>query len=156
MPQPKLIHPVNITFELMDRDNSFFDQHAREPVRQLVRKGAAPNTGDQVTIKGQASFYFAGAKLEYTEFLREGVLDRIVGYVALRFKDMKKQGLLTVNPTTGKFTDIGIKKGDRIVTSGGLFATVLNVKDDRVVATIADGVKVEIAKSSISGVAEKG
>jgi len=115
MPQPKLIHPVNITFELMDRDNSFFDQHAREPVRQLVRKGAAPNTGDQVTIKGQASFYFAGAKLEYTEFLREGVLDRIVGYVALRFKDMKKQGLLTVNPTTGKFTDIGIKKGDRIV-----------------------------------------
>ncbi len=49
-----------------------------------------------------------------------------------------------------------VKKGDRIVTSGGLFATVLNVKEDRVVATIADGVKVEIAKSSISGVAEKG
>jgi preprotein translocase subunit YajC len=49
-----------------------------------------------------------------------------------------------------------VKKGDRIVTSGGLFATVLNVKEDRVVATIADGVKVEIAKSSISGIVEKG
>jgi preprotein translocase subunit YajC len=48
-----------------------------------------------------------------------------------------------------------LKKGDRVVTSGGLFAQVLNVKDDRVVATIADGIKVEIAKQSISGVVEK-
>jgi preprotein translocase subunit YajC len=49
-----------------------------------------------------------------------------------------------------------LKKGDRVLTSGGLFATVLNVKEDRVVATIADGVKVEISKPSISGVVEKG
>jgi preprotein translocase subunit YajC len=49
-----------------------------------------------------------------------------------------------------------IKKGDRVLTAGGLFATVLNVKDDRVVATIADGVKVEISKSAISAVVEKG
>jgi len=49
-----------------------------------------------------------------------------------------------------------IKKGDRVLTAGGLFATVLNVKEDRVVATIADGVKVEIAMTSISGVVEKG
>jgi preprotein translocase subunit YajC len=49
-----------------------------------------------------------------------------------------------------------LRKGDRIVTSGGLFATILNVKEDRVVATIAEGVKVEIAKSAISGLVEKG
>ncbi len=49
-----------------------------------------------------------------------------------------------------------LKKGDRILTAGGLYATVLNVKDDRVVATIADDVKVEIAKPSVSGVVEKG
>jgi preprotein translocase subunit YajC len=48
-----------------------------------------------------------------------------------------------------------LKKGDRIVTTGGLFAQILNVKDDRVVATIADGVKVEIAKQCVSGVVEK-
>lgn len=47
-----------------------------------------------------------------------------------------------------------IKKGDRIVTNGGLFATVLNVKDDRLVCTIADGVKVEIARNAISGVVQ--
>ena len=43
-----------------------------------------------------------------------------------------------------------LAKGDRVVTTGGLFAEVLNVKDDVVVATIADGVKVELAKSAIA------
>lgn len=49
-----------------------------------------------------------------------------------------------------------LKRGDQIVTSGGLFATVKDVKQDRVVATIADGVKVEISKASINGVLEEG
>ncbi|MFH1842839.1 MAG: preprotein translocase subunit YajC [bacterium] len=49
-----------------------------------------------------------------------------------------------------------LKKGDRIVTSGGLIAKVLNVKDDRLVATIAEGVKVEIARNSVATVIEKG
>lgn len=48
-----------------------------------------------------------------------------------------------------------VKRGDRIITSGGLFATVKDVKEDLVVATIADGVKVEIAKSGINGVVEE-
>ena len=48
-----------------------------------------------------------------------------------------------------------VKRGDRIVTSGGLFATVKDVKADRVVATIAEGVKVEISKSAINGVLEE-
>jgi len=41
-------------------------------------------------------------------------------------------------------------KGDQVVNNGGLFATVLNVKDDRIVASIADGVKVELAKTAVS------
>jgi preprotein translocase subunit YajC len=48
-----------------------------------------------------------------------------------------------------------LKKGDRVLTQGGLFARVLDVKEDRVVATIADGVKVEIAKQSISALVER-
>ena len=48
-----------------------------------------------------------------------------------------------------------IKRGDRIITSGGLFATVKDVHEDKVVAFIADGVKVEIAKGSIGGVIKK-
>ena len=49
-----------------------------------------------------------------------------------------------------------LKRGDIIVTSGGLFATVKDVKADRVTASIADGVKVEISKSSVSAVVEEG
>jgi preprotein translocase subunit YajC len=48
-----------------------------------------------------------------------------------------------------------LKRDDEIVTSGGLFAKVRDVKADRVVATIAEGVKVEISKQAISGVIEK-
>jgi preprotein translocase subunit YajC len=48
-----------------------------------------------------------------------------------------------------------LKRGDRIVTNGGLFATVKDVKGDRVVATIAEGVKVEISKSAIGGVIDE-
>jgi preprotein translocase subunit YajC len=43
-----------------------------------------------------------------------------------------------------------LAKGDRILTSGGLYADVLNVKDDMIVATIADGVKIELAKHSVT------
>jgi preprotein translocase subunit YajC len=50
-----------------------------------------------------------------------------------------------------------LKKGDRVVTNGGLYATVLNVKEEEgvVVATIAENVKVEIARHAISNVAQK-
>jgi preprotein translocase subunit YajC len=49
-----------------------------------------------------------------------------------------------------------IKRGDKVITSGGLFATVKDVKADRVVVTIAEGVKVEVAKTAITGVLAEG
>lgn len=48
-----------------------------------------------------------------------------------------------------------LKNGDRIVTNGGLYATVKDVHEDRVVAYIADNVKVEIAKQAIGAVIQK-
>ncbi len=45
-----------------------------------------------------------------------------------------------------------VKRGDQVITTGGLFATVRDVKGDRVVANIADGVKVEISISAINTV----
>ena len=48
-----------------------------------------------------------------------------------------------------------VKRGDQIITSGGLFATVKDVKADRVVATIAENIKVEIALSAVSAVVEE-
>ena len=44
----------------------------------------------------------------------------------------------------------GIKKDDKIITNGGLYATVIGVKGEIVEARIAENVKVQIAKSGVS------
>jgi preprotein translocase subunit YajC len=43
-----------------------------------------------------------------------------------------------------------LQTGDEIVTSGGIYGTITNVKDDRFVVRIADSTKVEIGKSFIA------
>jgi preprotein translocase subunit YajC len=43
-----------------------------------------------------------------------------------------------------------LKKGDEIVTTGGLFGTITRVKDDRFVVEIAEGMKVELGKGFVS------
>lgn len=48
-----------------------------------------------------------------------------------------------------------LKKGDRVLTAGGLYVTVLNVKEDRIVGTIGEDVKIEIAKAYVAGVVAK-
>ncbi len=50
-----------------------------------------------------------------------------------------------------------LKRGDEIITSGGLIAKITRVKDDadEVEAEIAQGVKVRIVKGTISGVNSK-
>lgn len=43
-----------------------------------------------------------------------------------------------------------LKSGDEIVTSGGIFGTITNVKDDCFVVRIADNTKVELGKGFVS------
>lgn len=45
----------------------------------------------------------------------------------------------------------GLKKGDRVVTNGGLYGTVAAVEEKVVVLKLAENVKVKVAKSAISG-----
>lgn len=45
-------------------------------------------------------------------------------------------------------TELG--RGDRVLTNGGLFATIQDVKDEYFVCTIAEGVKVEVARNAVS------
>lgn len=45
-----------------------------------------------------------------------------------------------------------LSKGDKIVTTGGIHATVVGVKDSTIIAKIAENVKVELNRSSISQV----
>ena len=48
-----------------------------------------------------------------------------------------------------------LKTGDDIVTTGGIFGTITNVKDDRFVVRIADNTKIEVTKDSIAVVLKK-
>ena len=44
-----------------------------------------------------------------------------------------------------------LKKGDRVLTSGGIYGTVQGVEPDAVYLKIAQNVKVKVARSAISG-----
>ncbi|MBM51956.1 MAG: preprotein translocase subunit YajC [Acidobacteria bacterium] len=44
-----------------------------------------------------------------------------------------------------------LKTGDPVLTVGGIYGTIVGIKDDRLTLRIADQVKVNVAKSSISG-----
>jgi len=45
-----------------------------------------------------------------------------------------------------------LKKGDRVVTIGGLHGTVQNVKDSTVIIKVDDNVKLEFLRSAVSSV----
>lgn len=48
-----------------------------------------------------------------------------------------------------------LRRGDKIVTNGGLYGTVVDVKDHVIVIKIADDVKVELVKNAVATVIEK-
>jgi preprotein translocase subunit YajC len=45
-----------------------------------------------------------------------------------------------------------LKKGDRVLTSGGIYGTVQGVEPDVVYLKIADNVKIKVARSAVTGV----
>ena len=49
-----------------------------------------------------------------------------------------------------------IRKGDRVLTTGGIFGVVVGTKDDVVVLKVSDDVKMEFSRSSIIQVKERG
>jgi len=49
-----------------------------------------------------------------------------------------------------------IRKGDRVLTTGGVYGTVIGSKDDVVVLKVSDDVKMEFSKQSIVQIKERG
>lgn len=49
-----------------------------------------------------------------------------------------------------------LKKGDRVLTQAGFFAEVISVEGDRIVVTLGDSGRVEMAKSAIVALDKKG
>jgi len=48
-----------------------------------------------------------------------------------------------------------LKKNDEVTTSGGIFGTIANVKDDTVTLKVDDNVKIEVLKTSIGTIRRK-
>jgi preprotein translocase subunit YajC len=48
-----------------------------------------------------------------------------------------------------------LKKGDKVLTGGGIFATVTDVQADALTVKIADGVTIKVKKDTIAGIVEK-
>jgi len=49
-----------------------------------------------------------------------------------------------------------IKKGDRVLTSGGIYGVVVGTKDDLIVLKVSDEVKLEFSRQSIVQVQARG
>ena len=49
-----------------------------------------------------------------------------------------------------------LKKGDKVLTSSGIFATVVSIEADRAILRISEETKVEFAKSAIAQVLSEG
>ena len=48
-----------------------------------------------------------------------------------------------------------LKRGDRVVTNGGIYGQVSHVADDHLMVEIADGVKIKIVRDAVSAVPAK-
>jgi preprotein translocase subunit YajC len=48
-----------------------------------------------------------------------------------------------------------LKRGDRVVTNGGIYGQVTHVADDHLMVEIADGVKIKIARDAVAAVPGK-
>ena len=50
----------------------------------------------------------------------------------------------------------GLKRGDRVLTSGGIYGTIIRIRNDIVHLEVADQVRIRISKSSISDLVAEG
>ncbi len=49
-----------------------------------------------------------------------------------------------------------LKKGDKVITSGGLHGTIAGIDDKTLLVEIADKVKVKVERGSVAGVTKEG
>jgi preprotein translocase subunit YajC len=43
-----------------------------------------------------------------------------------------------------------LKVGDKVVTSGGIYGTIVGLKDDRIQLRVAENVKIELSRSAVT------
>jgi hypothetical protein len=96
MPSPRLLHPIPVTIEQMNRSQLVEDMNAREAFhgsRQIARSA--------VTVQAQHKVQGANAP----SFSAAGFSEPVAGYILVRTKDLRALGVV-------------LKRGDRIVQVG--------------------------------------
>ena len=43
-----------------------------------------------------------------------------------------------------------LKAGDKVITSGGIYGTIVAIKDDRIQLRVAENVKIELSRSAVT------
>jgi len=44
-----------------------------------------------------------------------------------------------------------LKNGDKVITSGGIYGTIVGLEDDAIQLRIAEQIKIKVARSAIAG-----
>ena len=47
-----------------------------------------------------------------------------------------------------------LKPGDKVVTSGGIYGTIVGFKDDRIQLRVAENVKIELSRNAVTALQE--
>lgn len=81
MAVPRLLNPVEVTIEPIDKASTEYQRDAREPVRQVARAAA-------LTIEAQVVW----TKLDSAVPTRGGVQEKASGYLVLRVEDLTAAG----------------------------------------------------------------
>lgn len=103
MPLPNLLHPVKVTLQQIDREQTIYDEETREPIQRVERK-------TDKTVNGQVR-WGAEKALKPTE---GGAQEDSEGYVLFRYVDLKKNNIkLDLND---RIIKIGWQEHDLYIT----------------------------------------
>jgi len=86
----------------------------------------------------------AGAQENPLMMLMPMVIIAVIFYFLL-IRPMRKRQKQTEQMVSG------LKNGDQVVTSGGVYGTISGLRDKTVMLKIADNVKIEVAKTAVAG-----
>ena len=110
-----------MTLRRVNRAVTTTDAAAREPVRQLWRKGDGPGTGDEVALRAQVNWEREG-RIAEAKSEPSGVEESTRGYLLFSIQELIAAGVTTVN-ADGTY-NFGIARGDLITRIGRRALTV--------------------------------
>jgi len=72
------------------------------------------------------------------------ILIMVIFYVLLILPAQKRQKKITQMLSE-------LKNGDKVITTGGVFGTIVGIEDDAIQLRIADQVKIKVLRSAVGG-----